>query len=81
MQQLIINGSYSQFFFDKNATGLSILAWVRSKIETSYENNIFDLSEPFSCSAFLEETYNDIQISGDEDFVNITIIPVDIIVV
>ena len=68
VKRLLQNGENTGILFDGNTSDVKITKWVGENL------NQFKLNEEHSCSA---EMFNkNIQINGDEDFVEITIVNV-----
>jgi len=71
MKQLFINGDATTIFFNSSVSLERILNWVEDEINFNISNNIFNLSEPQTCGADIEEGV--ITIWGDEDSLTLTI--------
>jgi hypothetical protein len=61
-----------EFFFDSETDNETIFNWVEHNIIMG--NKLFGLNSEFDCSAQLNG--NDIRISGDDDFMELSILPV-----
>jgi hypothetical protein len=72
MKQLFIRDEPSQIFFDKKETIFTVLDWVKAQIWL--DETVFELNEAFTCTAsIIGEIEETIQISGDEDSVELSL--------
>jgi len=72
MKQLFINEKATTLFFETDISFDEIFQWIFKQVMFS-ESNIFNLSEKHSCCLDNGNSENEVVISGDEDFVTITI--------
>jgi hypothetical protein len=70
MKQLFINGNATTLFFNKEASFDDIFEWVQEQVMFD-SDNIFNLKEKYSCS--VSNSIDGMCISGDEDFIKVTI--------